>query len=871
MAKKRSTPTTNSFLRKQSDRFWENVQVFPQAFKSGAARDYKAQALTQLKKCGANCLRLLIERAKLAQPEDATPDQLAAHLLAADKNSSIQFLAEFIRGRGRAINEEYESHFSAKLRKKHQSQLDQLSKGRPGVLRQFAKLLLLYEDDHEAIGRIFVRKLWRGKKSTFEFAARKSLSDSFLERLEESKDSLADSLADAYSGLDLRFFDTVRLGNWEILLLQREYSPTVRPDYRDVQKTLHGFGWIMFGLERRKNRIILKGGGRKAIPIVEKWFKHKLKTDLREAEPVLFTEYDAIAVEDAFLGKYADSSTVDLVAIAFHRTQGPQHSPMSVEPAYAGHDIRLDLQYGREKEVFRVRSLSDIDWVRVRFRGKEARVTFELEKRGAITLALDNADLTEDEVDELRSEFATTFGVPLDQRIDPQNLLLGSVDIYNFLLEVDRDDQVAMYQRRALRKLIENDILYTEPQDVLVCPKSPVGCKLGGQPVIDEDTSECPQCQTELEIRNIQYIRQKEAAIRKKCGDMLQEATGWSFSSKPVTFEKVPFYPLANPERPDQVIRVYFSKRVGKSILDRLDRSLQPVLVVHTGGDVDYAHLDAVGVVHVSLARALAAADEQEAKQRFEGDVERARKALIDRQEEKVLRRAHMSRQRIENPPSNYEGEDYETDVFNVIRSLFPYTEYWTGKNRPDGFCSLVHFDDASLRKPVKHNWSYDAKYTRSKKGYDLSVDEERKAWDYVAALMKQPELQVQGNELNGHAIISNKLDSKQMKKVAEFVRREHRLGNNQPSFKIIFILDSFWKALYDFVRAHEASFSKRSHLLAKRFAKLLLDENSDGYVVLDESAAKTLGKWVQRQREVENPPDARLLTDGLAATMTKS
>ena len=189
------------------------------------------------------------------------------------------------------------------------------------------------------------------------------------------------------------------------------------------------------------------------------------------------------------------------------------------------------------------------------------------------------------------------------------------------------------------------------------------------------------------------------------------------------------------------------------------------------GEPVDYAHLDAAGVAHVSLARALAAADDEEVKQRFANDVERARKALIDRQEEKVLRLAHISRQRIENPPSVYEGEDYETDIFNVIRSLFPYTEYWTGKNRPDGFCSLVHFDDASIRNPLKHNWSYDAKYTKSKKGYDLSIDEERKAWDYVAALMKQPELQVQRNELSGHVIISNNLDDKQMKKGFQSLR----------------------------------------------------------------------------------------------------
>lgn len=871
MKRKRTATASNSLLEKEADGFWEDVQVFPKAIKQGAAKDYKAQALTQLKKAGANCLRMLIEKAQLSQPQNATPEQLAAHLLAADSNLTIQYLAELIRGRGKAINEEYESHFSSTKRKEHQTHLDQLSKGRSGKLKLFAKLLLLYEDDHKTIYRVFVRKLWRTKKTTFEFAADKNLTPTLISKLQENRDSLADTLSDAFSGLDLRFFNTITLGVWEIFLIQREYSPAVRPDFRDVQKTLHGFGWIMFGLERGQHRIILKGGGQKAIPIIENWFKHKLKTALRESEPEPYSKYDAVAVESAFLGNKLDSSKVDLVAIAFHRTQAPQHSPMTVEPAFPGHDIRRDLQYGREKEVFRVRSLSDINWIRVRFQGKEATATVKIEERGATTLVLDNADMTESEVDELRKEFLCAFGVPLDQKIDPQKLLLGAVDIYNYLLETERVEYISHYQKKALRRLLDDNFLFTDPQEILVCPKSSVGCKLGGKPVIDDDVSECPECQTELEVRKVEYLRQNEIEIRRKIGDMLQEATGWRFSSNSVTFEKEPFYPLTNPQRPDQVIRVYFSKRVGKRILDCLDRSLQPVLVVHTGGGVDYAHLDAAGVAHVSFARALAAADDNEAGIRFSQDVENARKELVSRQEEKALRRAMNSRGRIEAPSRSYSGEEYELDIFNVLRSIFPYTEFWAGTNRPDGFCGLVYFDDGSLRKPVKFNWSYDAKFTNKPRGYDLTIGEERKAWDYVAALMQQTELQLQGNELNGHAIISNRLYKSQMKKVAKFIRREHRLGGEHPGFKVIFILDGFLKNLFDRIRSNELEFSKRRSLLSQRLAKLLAAENDDGYVLLNDASATQLTDWVLQQREIESPPDARLIAVGLSETMTES
>ncbi|MFO0905798.1 MAG: hypothetical protein U0939_22510 [Pirellulales bacterium] len=872
MAKRSRSQTPASVFRHQPDNFWESVNVFPTIVRGSAGhKDYSAQAISQLRKCGKANLRLLCERAMLATPREATPEQLSAQLLAADRGKSLLLLAEFIRGKGRAINEEYASHFSEIARKKHLSQLGELNRGRIGGLKQFAKLSLLYENDPEAINRIFVRNLWRGTNTTWEFVSPVTHDASFVRKLSKSMKSLADALADAFAGYELQFFATTKIDGWQILLLKREYAPIVRPDYRDTQKTLHGFGWIMFGVEIGKSRILLKGGGRKTLPIVRTWFDQQLKVELHDAEANIVTTYDPNIVESAFLGELSETHPVQIAAISFQRTMAPQHSPMTIEPLFPGHNICRDLVYAKEKGLLRIRSLSDIKWFRLSYENKEATVQVAVDLGGAVTLRVDTTDLSEMEVDAMCDAFERQFSIPLNRRIDPQKLLLGSVDVYNFLLETDRKDGLAHYQLKALKGLIDSDIITVDRRQIIACPKQRFICKLGGQHVVDEDVSECPQCQTPLQSTTVEFLKHNEPKIRSEMAAILANATGWNLSKAPVEFEGQHFYPLSDPTRPDRIIRVYFAKRVGDRVLGSLDRSLQPVLVVHTGGDVEHAHLDAAGVAHISFARALAASVDDEVAARFREDALNARDDLIRRQEEKVHRRAVASRARIGTPPVGYTGEMYQTDVFNVVRSLFPYTEYWTGANRPDGFCCLVSFENASLREPVKHNISYDAKFNKNGSGYDLNSAEKRKEWDYVAAIAKLPELSTQGNESNGHAIISNVLIESQMKDVTKFLRRDHRLGKKHPSVRIVFILDTFLTSLYDNVRSNEHDFRLRWNWLSSRVAHVLNRENSEGFVFLDKGSANEVCQWVLRQREVDTPPRQFTLQQGIHEIMTDS
>src|SRR5205814_6202 len=155
--------------------------------------------------------------------------------------------------------------------------------------------------------------------------------------------------------------------------------------------------------------------------------------------------------------------------------------------------------------------------------------------------------------------------------------------------------------------------------------------------------------------------------------------------SKAQSFEKNEFYPLRNPARPEESVYVFFSRRISTSKIEVFDRSMWPVLVVHTSGAYEHAHLDLAGIAHIGLAYALAATRDREVLKRFIQDCKVTLDKLLRNEQERVLRAARNAREVLASDHTGMLGVKYEAVVFGLLRSLFPHTMKWGGKFRPDG------------------------------------------------------------------------------------------------------------------------------------------------------------------------------------------
>jgi hypothetical protein len=388
-----------------------------------------------------------------------------------------------------------------------------------------------------------------------------------------------------------------------------------------------------------------------------------------------------------------------------------------------------------------------------------------------------------------------------------------------------------------------------------------------GKPIEDERLEHCSVCNQPLRIQEINRIQHDEDKMRRFAGAVLKRTTGREFDPTPVTFEGNEFFPLRNPDRPEESVYLYFSRRVSTSKINVFERSTWPVLVIHTSGAYEHVHLDLAVIGHVGFAYVLAALREKKTRDRFADDCRAALDKLQRTKQERVLRTARQSRELLRTG-TDMTGGKYEAATFAVLRSMFPHTMKWGGAYRPDGFCSLVYSESNDLGDLQKWNWSYDSKYSQRSGGYGFNAGEFRKAFDYISGLAKQKDLQVAGNRLNAHVIVSNALSEDRMKGAAQFLWCEHRLGKKLPGFKLVFMMEDFLVTLYDRVLADD-QFGKRWGYLSQRLAWHMTQEESDRYVLLAKAQADELADWVIQKPAIESTVDLAKLQEGLDETMS--
>jgi hypothetical protein len=848
------------------DDMWEDVRIFPSAMaRNMAARRNKV--LKALARCGTANLWHLCNTAQLTFKPSMSAPQFAAVVQAAAPADTMVYLWEFVRTHGQAVLEQYDSEVAADERTRHESDVESLCLRRLEPVRVCTKFLLMYLRDPQVVRRIHFRHLWRQTKTTAEFETEELPTDA-PDRLDREMGTLEATLKTLPDANKAKAFGSCPLTNgpW-VFAFHRGYRERVIPEYPKGCVVANQRGYVVFGLHDSPPRLEVKVGHPKIIDVIREWADETLGVKFRRRGLSVYEDYDAAELEKRFLGQYSEEHGIALTGIRFRRTGIPNHPSVTAEAVAGGGTIRDALRWYVEKGAIALRALSDIEWVKVSFGGNEGQVNVSVEADGAVRFTLDNTGWPEEAQQHLAGAFHSTFGIPLGQRISPRPLSMGAVDIFQSLLEWSNADEIQPHQRPLFEDLRERNLLSVQQETLRACATG--FCKLKGKVVDDLQVEDCPRCRQPIRTKQLRRIVHNHDQMRRVAGAILTRATKWEFVNTPLQFENNQFFPLRNPARPEESVCVFFSRRIGPSIIEVFDRSHWPVLVVHTSGTYEHALLDLTGVAHLGFAYALAATRDKETKVKFLADCESTLAALMRNGQERVLRAARVSRELLANKPAECTGGMYESVVFGLLRSIFPHTMRWGGPFRPDGFCSLLYSRTNSLKDIQKFNWSYDSKYSERHGGYEFGAPEHRKMLDYVAGLVEQKELQTDGNQLNAHVIITNSLSRSRMKDAAQFLRRTHRLGTDLPGLTLVFMMEPFLVTLYDRVRRDEVGFGKRWGYVSQRLAELMGRSNADDYIFLDTPEAEAMADWVLRKPPVETPIDIEALQEGLDETMS--
>ncbi len=813
-------------------------------------------------------LRYLCDRLKISYEEsEDLPQPLAWRLMQSHHAKPLTYLAAYLRRRTLHVIEFFEKQFPDSLSQKILADINDKAGSGRNTVKPFTKLVCIYLTDPKYLELIHYNYAWRKTPTTAEFDLGGGLAPGAIDLLVQSIDSLLKSLGEINKGVTFSFFGRKSLhSGFDVFVAHRNYQAAVKPDHRNKFRLQHDYSQIVFGLSGDRSQLIVKVGNKAITEAISNWVRRTLEIELTLSGGRLFKDYDGDLVARCFLGEYDQQSLIDLVAIEFRHSSLPGGSPMSIRATEFNRSIREELQVLRERHVLRISSLAEIQSVTVRHEGIECMIECQIEKGGAVNFHLIDTNLDEDHAESVKAAFLEAFHVPVGQSINPTMMVMGTTEIYHHLLSGVDEDQVRPYQRPHLHRLVQLGLLQPVITNVGKC--SDPNCIGKSQPVIDESVTDCRYCQSPLRREDHTKYKLNAKPIVRIARKILGESAGLTLSSDTHKFESHDVHRLASKSKPNEFIHVFVNERLSSEKIEVFKRAMFPIMVIHPTGQQKAPVIDSDGIAHIGFPYALTAREDAVTKKEFKKLTRGVVRRLRQMEQEQILRTSRVSRDSLCHKTDGYNDRMFESDIYNVMRRVFPHSIKLGGKNKPDGFSSLIFFETSDLRTPTKVNLSYDAKY--SKGSYDFGIGEHRQMHEYIKSFDRSKVLQRDYNKYDGHMIIFTDITESAMQGASDYLSNLDRLAKTHPGFILVFMHESFLTHIWDLIHDNSAEIQKRWLSVSQIVFERIKTLNRGGYALLDQDTASSVIEAVLLEEPIEKPVNPEALVRDLEDHVTQ-
>lgn len=832
---------------------WQAVGIFPDALAHGdKLAELQRKTRKSLHDLGQGNQKFLCEQAMIPRADDASRDDLVKLLLNSAPKHTLVHLREFMQRRVAEIEETFLARFTEGQRKSFESAIGNLSNATE-QMKVLTKLVLLYRQNPDYLRDIYYLKLSRSRPTSFEYTSQGKIPADALRRIGQKAAKLEYEIGELKNGQPIRFQGCHRLPSGTIVVsILRQYSPKVQPDFREDQPyNLHyGFGHIVFSLHPDRSLVDVRCKSSRISETIEVWLASTLGVKLKSAKGAVFANYDPEQVIKRLLGDYPADTGLDLVSMGFRRTILPSQSALTVAVGPHQASVKDDLEAMRRNGTLHTRSVLDIESMAVAFKTQTARITSEATRGGAIRLCFDNTGWDDELEAEFRAAFEKAFVLPLDRLIDPTKLAMGDEGVIGHLLSVRSEDQVQHFQKETFEQLVTAGVLQPKPERTMNCTRQ--GCDQ--KPLTASKKEECPKCGAKLVAREQVRVFRNPKEIKAVVSSIFSWQ-GCSLGADENQFEGVKHYQLKFTDAGGQtrLVSVLIRDTVPDSMKTKLERSSRALLVVKARTPDRPVYLDESGVGQVSLAYLLAA------RQVSGGEAEARDKCkeLLQALQRDHARRIHQSGlwsyEILKARFSSITDDEFETEIYNVLRSLFPESIKLgrKGKNEPDGLVGFPWHQDGSLRDGRLWTCTYDAKLAETAKAYNFDRDEYRKMKEYIEIFRASRYLYHKTNRVMSHVLISNNIKEARIKGAAEYLVSAEGLKDEDKEVTVALMLHTFLIRLYERVRDREHDFRRRGPHLAFEMKERLARPGKAGYVILTEDDADEVAQAVLDRAEV--------------------
>lgn len=835
--------------------FWGRLGIFPDAYEDGEPGfGGNVEAKVLLSALGSGNLGMLCEHFKITIPKDADRSSLATAFLSKADPLTILHLAEFMKRRIDWVEKCFEDKFSNAGLRKHERAVVQHSPRRPEKLKPFSKLLLLFSKKQSALLDVFGLENWHGHSTSFEYSV--SGTDGFAAFVNRNTVGFEKAFGKVTKhGVKLLCKHALpdKRNIWVFL---REFAPKIKRDYHSDYNVAHDCGMIVFGFDPTDNRVHFKSSNKQLAEVFAETIEQSFGGQLTLLKNLVFSDYVPEQVSRNFCGDYSEEHDIFLQEISFTRTGLPEGSGFAIKRGFMKRSVKQDLQIlsNENNGYLSVSGPSDIEELEVDFKGRVTRVKLDRDKGGAFRFAFDNKGWDKNQQADFEESFQDTFGVPVNRLIDPSVVPMGSASIIASLLNQKNSAHVAQYQENALRYLFDAGFLKSEMHTLRGCVYN--FCSENKKHVTDESRKRCLKCSKQLGSWNANLLEPVQSKLIGLVARFFQNS-GFELQVTSKKIEGVSYYQLQQCTDDGEGVRlaVVIANHPTSAVRQTFERASLPLIVLQasTNGKPIYDDFDNVG--HISLAH-LIASEQQSLSESLKKQCRELAARMALTHNEAVQKAARHSHKILTEGSASLTGNQYEIEIFNLLRTIFPYSFQLgrVGKEEPDGFVSIPDYRDIeSLEDVTSVNFSYDAKYSEAKNGYDFGSPERRQMVDYIGRFSRKKHVLGRNNtKYHAHVIVSNKLKNEKLVAAAKFVYGDDGLKGKAKQVRLVLMRQAYILGLFDWVQSKPNEFLEKRAYLYEAVIKQFKSDTADKFVELGSEEAKKVIASVEKMEVYE-------------------
>ncbi len=618
-----------------------------------------------------------------------------------------------------------------------------------------------------------------------------------------------------------------------VIMVYRQINDVIRPDFDEPFRNKE-VAPIMFQIDITGGILEIRSKFKKEKTGIQKYLEKTFATSLTEIEPELFTKYQPEEIKGAILegispnGQEISDFIVNKIVF---RSSPLVNSPGLIFMLDNG-DVLPSVRDAHTRECIDLESIKDIESLTFKSSKVSRTIRSTVLDEGNIMFSLDDSGIDSKIKKEIEEKFFLKFGIPLNKLISNSKFMAGKADLTDYLMTFSSKKVFTEIEQEIFKKLIQDKIVFEELEQSISC-KNPECDYIDDTSI---DLKECPSCgNTELKISEYDSLNISLDTVRTFVKNLIStfcNETDWELNKdteKTYNKNKYKFINLDNKKTNESLQILIQQGAISNSVIEKINRTLTPTVIVFVG--VQEKYLDKYNnncIFPISFGRVYNMEEPKNFFGQIYASIEHRAKSYLS----SVAGKSFDILQNLPEPElieEKYSPSDFEDDVFNIIKDIFPNAEKWgkkmSGKEVPEGIFALTFTVQGAEEQKKQYVFSYDCKLNKTSKGYDLGKGEQRKAYDYVEMLNQIKYITKFSNvkQLSAHIFICNNFNSNNYETMAKHFYR--KLPENYDTRPIFLPIEVFTFLHSEYRKNYRQIHNSRNTFMEALYKTLITDK----------------------------------------------